>query len=397
MSTLASAGLVLFGGYALVRRLPVLARHNVPAPVVGGLVVALAVTGARLLGLDAVAFDTTLQSPLMIAFFTSIGFGASLPLLRSGGRAAVLLLVVSTAVGLLQNLVGAGVARGLGLSPLLGVIAGSVTLMGGPATALAFAPQFERAGVPGAAAIATASAVAGIVAAGLVGGPIGTRLISRRGLRPGAAARSAPIPTPAPEPPVPSAAPAAGRAIPPLLRAVVLLLLAMSLGAWVSRGIEALGLTLPAYIGAMVVAAGLRNLDDATGLLGLPARTMDDLGHVALSLFLAMALMSLRLWEIAGLALPVALVLLVQVALMVPLCLGPVFRLAGGDYEAAVTASGFCGYMLGITANAVANMEALADRYGPAPRSLLAVPLVGAFFIDFTNAVMITAFLNLWK
>jgi ESS family glutamate:Na+ symporter len=386
---MAAAGLVLLTGQLLTRRLAVLARHNIPAPVVGGLLVALLAAALRLSGREGLAFDTTLQAPLMIAFFTSIGFGASASLLRRGGPALFVLLALATAGAVVQNLAGAAVAVALGESPLLGVLAGSLTLTGGPATALAFAPLFEEAGVRGAATLATAAAVAGIVSAGILGNPLGTRLIERRGLRPGTPGGPGAGDAAAP-PPRPSASG------PALVRALVALLLAMAAGAWLSRGIAAAGVTLPSYVGAMLVAAALRAVDDATGRLRLDTALVEDLGHVALSFFLAQALMSLRLWELGGLALPLVAILAVQVALMAPLCLGPAFRLMGRDYDAAVAVSGFCGFMLGITANAMANMEALVERYGPAPRAFLVVPIVGAFFIDFTNALVITLFLNLW-
>jgi ESS family glutamate:Na+ symporter len=389
VNTLAVAGLVLLAGHALQRRVGFLSRYNIPAPVIGGLLVAVGVALLRSWGREPLRFDATLQAPLMIAFFTSIGFGASATLLRAGGPALLVLLALATAGGVLQNLVGALVAVALGQSPLLGVVAGSLTLTGGPATGLAFAPLFEEAGVHGAATLATASAMAGIVSAGIAGNPLGTWLIERRGLRP----------IPAPEgpggAPAPIAAPTAVRG-PALVRALVALLVAMAAGSWLSRGIAAAGVTLPAYVGAMVVAAGLRAVDDLTGRLRLEPRLLEDLGHGALSFFLAMALMTLKLWELQGLALPLLVILAVQVVLMVPLCLGPAFRLMGRDYDAAVAASGFCGFMLGITANAMANMEALVERYGPAPRAFLVVPIVGAFFIDFTNALVITVFLNLW-
>jgi ESS family glutamate:Na+ symporter len=406
VGTLAAAGLALFLGYGLQRRVRPLARYNIPAPVVGGLLVALAVTALRAAGLEPVGFDTTLQAPLMIAFFTSIGFGASVPLLRSGGPAVAVFLVLASVMAVLQNVAGALVALGLGVPPLLGVLAGSVTLTGGPATGLAFAPLFERAGVSGAATLAVASAMVGIVTGGILGGPIGTFLIERHRLRsssgvPAAAAeaatasdtvlaREAPDPVP---PPVAGEDPGA-RA---LLKGVASLLAAMAVGSWIGAGFTALGVTLPAYIGAMLAAAALRNLDDVTGWIRLPHRLLDDLGNAALALFIAMALMTLRLWEIASLALPLAAILAVQVGLIALVCFWPTFRLMGADYDAAVMSSGFCGFMLGTTANAMANMGVLAEKYGPAPRAYLVVPMVGAFFIDFTNAVIITAFLNVWR
>jgi ESS family glutamate:Na+ symporter len=386
---------------------PGLARYNIPAPVIGGLLVALAVTALRAAGHQPVGFDTTLQAPLMIAFFTSIGFGASVPLLRSGGPAVVLFLALATAVAVLQNVAGALVATGLGVPPLLGVLAGSVTLTGGPATGLAFAPLFEQAGVKGAATLAVASAMVGIVTGGIIGGPIGTFLIERRKLQPKGRAASPAHPEavtagdavlalepPDPVPPVVAGEDPGARA---LLKGLVSLLAAMAVGSWIGAGFTALGITLPAYIGAMLAAAALRNLDDLTGVIRLPHRLLDDLGNAALALFIAMALMTLRLWEIANLALPLAVILAAQVVLITLVCFWPTFRLMGRDYDAAVMSSGFCGFMLGTTANAMANMGVLTEKYGPAPRAYLVVPMVGAFFIDFTNAVIITAFLNLWR
>ncbi len=403
VQTLAAAGLVLFAGYFVQRRIRVLSRHNIPAPVVGGLLVAAAVTALRAAGHEAVRFDTTLQPPLMIAFFTSIGFGASVPLLRAGGPAVALFLALATVVAALQNLVGAAVAAALGVPPLLGVLAGSVTLTGGPATGLAFAPIFEAAGVTGAASLAVAAAMVGIVSGGIVGGPIGTRLIERAGLRP--AGRPAPGPPPKAtagdlvlsREPADAPPPAAAGDDPgahAILKGVVSLLAAMALGVWVSAGFKDAGVTLPAYIGAMLVAAALRNLDDVTRWIGLPHRLLDDLGNAALALFIAMALMTLKLWEIASLALPLAVILLAQVALVAAVALLLVARVMGKDYDAAVMSSGFVGFMLGTTANAMANMGALVEKYGVAPRAFLVVPMVGAFFIDFTNAILITAFVN---
>ena len=402
--TLAFAGCALFVGYALRGALRPLARYNVPAPVVGGLLVALVILLARSRGVELVSFDTTLQAPLMVAFFTSVGFGASYSLLRVGGPQVLLLFGISTAFALAQNLLGGGLAVALGLHPLVGVIAGAVTLAGGPATGLAFGPLFEKAGVPAATTLAVASAMVGIVSAGLIGGPIGTHLI-RRHLRREPASSTQEVELPPAKNVVedrmgeaPAEAPRGeDRETYGLLKALVAILVAMWAGSWVSQLFASWGVTLPAYIGAMLVAAALRNLDDLTGWVGFSQRAIDDLGGVALALFIVMALMTLRLWEIAGLALPLVVILLAQVALVAAACLWLMFRVMGRDYDAAVMSGGFCGFMLGTTANAMANMEALAEKYGTARRAFLVVPMVGAFFIDFTNALLITAFLNFWK
>ncbi len=398
IGTVAFAGLVLFMGYGLKRVVPALARVNVPAPIVGGLLVAIAVTAARAADVELVRFDTALQQPLMVAFFTTIGFAASLSLLRVGGPAVLVFLVLSTVAAVLQNVVGGTLAWVLGQEPILGVLAGSTTLTGGPATGLAFAPLFEEAGIPGAATLAVAAAMAGIVGGGLLGGPVGTFLIEKRNLR----AKGHPVPIATPDPatliPEPHVEAPEGEDVEAfgLLRALVALLVAMTVGAWLSAWFKGLGFTLPAYVGAMLVAAGIRNLVDLGGRSLLSQRTIDDLGNVALNLFLALALMTLKLWDLAGLALPLAIILVAQLTLVVVLT-PLVVRLMGRDYEAAVIAGGFVGFMLGTTANAMANMKAIVERYGPAPRAFLIVPIVGAFFIDFVNAVLITIFVNWWR
>jgi ESS family glutamate:Na+ symporter len=403
IQTVAFAGLILFVGYGVRRVVAVLARYNVPAPVIGGLLVAALITAARARGWTFIRFDTALQTPLMIAFFTTIGFGASLSLLRVGGPAVVIFFLFSTVMAVMQNVLGAGAAWALGQHPLMGVLAGSVTLTGGPATGLAFAPLFEQAGVPGAATLAVAAAMVGIVSGGVIGGPIGTYLLVRSGHRGAAPVPRRPVPVAEhvveDRLPEPALAAPSGEDVESygLLKSLVVILAAMWAGSWLTAGFAAAGITLPAYIGAMIVAAAFRNLDDRTRLIGISQRTVDDLGGTALSLFLVMALMTLRLWDLVGLAVPLAAMLALQVAAIAAVAVGPMYRMMGRDYEAAVMAGGFCGFMLGTTANAMANMEALVERYGPAPKAFLVVPMVGAFFIDFTNAIIITICLNLWS
>jgi glutamate:Na+ symporter, ESS family len=399
IQTVAFAGVMLFVGYGLRRLVPPLARVNIPAAVCGGLPVAAVVALMRASGQQVLVFDTTLQVPLQNAFFASIGFAASLALLRQGGPTVLVFFVLATLVAGLQNVFGASAAWMIGQPPLMGVLAGSVTLTGGPATGLAFAPLFEQAGVPGAASLAVAAAMVGIVAGGVLGGPIGTFLIQRplsREHAPPVEARTLENLAEAQvAEPVASAPADEDVETFMLLKHLVLLLAAVGIGVWVSAGLTRLGLTLPAYIGAMIVAAIIRNLEDATRILGLSQRLIDDLGNAALALFLVMALMTLRLWELAGLVVPLLIILAVQVIAIVIICVAIVPRVMGRDYEAAVMSSGFCGFMLGTTANAMANMGALVERYGPAPKAFLVVPLVGAFFIDFVNALLITLFLNL--
>jgi glutamate:Na+ symporter, ESS family len=250
-----------------------------------------------------------------------------------------------------------------------------------------------------------AAAMVGIVAGGVMGGPIGTYLVERhvRRLAPAAAGggtlqnlAEARMPEPVIESP-------GGEDVESyvLMKHLVIMLATVAIGLWVSAWmtpyLARIKMALPAYIGAMLVAAVIRNVDDVTKVLGLSTRVLDDIGNVALSLFLAMALMTLRLWEIAGLVVPLLIILIAQVLLIAVLCVLVIPRLMGRDYDSAVMSGGFCGFMLGTTANAMANMGALVERYGPAPKAYLVVPLVGAFFIDFVNAILITFFLNLWR
>lgn len=392
VQTVAFGGLVLLMGYALCHFIPVLSKYNLPQPVVGGLVVSLLAWWAHSYDTTLFQLDTSLQSPLMIAFFTSMGVNASISLLRISGRQVMLFLVLASAFAVVQNLVGIGVAGAFGLNPMFGVLVGSATLTGGPATGLAFAPMFEAAGLKGAASIAVTAAMAGIVCGGLVGGPVSTLLIRKFGL-------SAPLPTSATPVNLPDQdqthVESDSKREFNALKSIVLILLAMWAGAWLGKGFTALGLTLPSYIGAMLVGAVIRNVDDKTGWIGLPVHTTDIIGNVCLALFLAVALMNLKLWELSGMGLPLAVNLVLQVGLVSAFTL-VVFRLMGRDYDAAVMGGGFIGFMLGTTANAMAVMRTLVQRYGMAPRAFLVAPLVGAFFIDFTNALIITGFANFW-
>ncbi len=398
LQTLSLAAVLYFVGLQLRKRIGWLDRLNIPAAVIGGLLfTTLTMVGhGRFL---TVQLDTAAQSTLSVAFFTSIGTGASLALLRAGGLQVLIFLIFATVFCFVQNFLGMGIATAFGEHPLLGVMAGSVTLVGGPATGLAFTPIFEQAGLAGAGALALAAATAGIVAGGLTGGPVGTFIVRRFQLRPAARARvergklEAELQAELAPPPE-TLVVEVEREDNLLVRNVVILALAMGIGSVVSLYIQSLGITLPAYIGAMLVASVLRNIDDVSGWLRIDQRAMEFVGNVALNIFLTVALMDLKLWQLAGVALPLLAILAAQVTVALLAAITVSFYLMGRDYDSAVMSSGFIGFVLGTTANAVANMRALVARFGPAPRAFLVVPLVGAFFIDFTNAIIITAFVN---
>jgi glutamate:Na+ symporter, ESS family len=400
IQTLALAAVVLFIGYLVRRRVAVLDKYNIPAPVVGGFLFAAAALALRQSGVVALQTDAALQQPLMVAFFTTIGLGARIELLRRGGLQVLWFWLLAAIVAVLQNVVGIGLASALGLDPLLGLIAGSVTMSGGHGTGAAFGKMFEEQyGVTGALTLGMAAATFGLVSGGIIGGPVGTRLIARFKLTPS----SAPVPPPPsgvlhgaldeeidtePAGPAPTAY--------SLLQALTIILIAMVAGAIVS-GWLARVMTLPAYIGAMLCAAVVRNVADATGIVRIEQRSVDDLGTIALALFLSMALMTLKLWELFDLALPMFVILAAQVALVATFATFVTYRTMGRDYDAAVMSGGHCGFALGATPNAVANMTALVERFGSAPRAFLVLPMVGAFFIDFTNALVITACVNLLR
>jgi len=389
VQTLALAAAVFIAGVQLKKLLPALERLSIPAAVVGG--VGFAVVNLFLHdGVVNLSLDTSAQPLFMVAFFTSIGISASVDVLKRGGMPMIGLLVISTFFGLVQNLVGVVTALTMGVHPLLGVMAGSLTLLGGPATGMAFSELFRNAGIESAEVVAITAATVGILFGGLLGGPVGARLVARHRLVPaGGVSREESIPF-------------ARRTISIDMNqeggnfSTTLLLLGavMGVGSVIGFGLGEIGWTLPAYIGAMVVGSVVRNLLDARGTTLLNVSLVQFLGGVCLNIFLVVALMNLQLWELVHLALPLGVILFVQISWVVVVVVIFGLRLFGRDYDGAVVAGGFVGFVLGTTANAVANMQTLADRFGFAPRAFLIVPVVGGFFIDFTNALMINIFLN---
>ncbi|HRH91007.1 MAG TPA: sodium/glutamate symporter [Agitococcus sp.] len=388
IATLAIASFILLIGHFLKHQIGFLHRYNLPSPVIGGFFAALTFLLCQQVGWQ-IKFDTTIKTPLMLAFFTSLGFAASLRLLKIGGKYVLIFLAISIFAAILQNAVGASAAWAMGLPPLLGVLCGSVTLTGGPATGLAFAPQFEAVGIVGAESIAVAAAMCGIIMGGVMGGPIGTLLIRR---------------LQANHQPLTANSPAtifklninSSNNEQELLKSVALLILAMWLGGFISQFLTSLSITLPAYIGAMICAAILRNMNDSLQWFKIDHEQVEQLGSVALSYFLVLSLMGLDLSKLTGVAIPLIVLIALQVLLVAALSMTLIFKFMGKDYEAAVTATGFYGFMMGTTANAMANMDAFVKRYSPSPRAYLVVPIVGAFFIDFANTLLIQFCLNLF-
>jgi len=411
---------VLLLGETLVRRIRFLSQFNIPAPVVGGLLVSLGILALNVSGLLSTSLElkTTaswwtwlvtiepewrsnpaknVNLPFLVGFFTCIGLNASWSLVKRGSLQIVTFLLISAALAVVQNALGVALSYALGVSPLLGLVCGAVTLTGGHATALGFAPDLEKAGLPTAAVAGMAAATFGLISGGLLGGPVGGMLIRKQRLQPNAT-------------PETDSESGQTRAVGILqdLRALsgygmsfvlhlLLLLLCVKLGAWISHFLQATGLTFPIAVGAMLLAVAIRNALELAGARWIRTEIVNVLGSVALGVFLATAMMSLNLLELAHTAVPMLIILAVQVVVMVLFAWFITFRVMGGDFEAAVMSGGHVGFGLGATSTAVANMKALVESFGPSPRSFLVVPIVGAFLIDFLNALNITGFINLVK
>jgi ESS family glutamate:Na+ symporter len=389
VATLTFASAVLWAGMALVKRIGLLNRYNIPAPVVGGILFAVANMGLHPLGIFF-SFDMALKDPLMIAFFTTIGLGASAKLLRKGGPAVFVFLITASLLLVLQDLLSWGLSLATGLNPILGLLAGSVTMSGGHGTGATFATYFtEVYHVEGANELAMAAATFGLVGGSLLGGPVARRLIEGRKLSPRAEDLSVPA---APvveqlhdemEAPTTTA---------DMVLSILQIALAMSLGQIILGWLKTRGIQVPTYLCALFVGILIRNVSDFTGLYRVNIEQVEQLGGVSLYLFLAMALMSLELWQLADIAGPLMVILLGQVTLMALFATFVTFRFNGRDFNAAVLAAGHCGFGLGATPNAIANMQAVTLKYGPAPRAFFTVSIVGAFFVDIVNAFVIQAF-----
>ncbi|CRP48746.1 sodium/glutamate symporter [Pseudomonas aeruginosa] len=393
LSTTALALLLLAIGSQLKKRSRWLTRLCVPSPVIAGFGFAFLVWLLRDRGWLDIGLDTSLQTPLMVAFFTTVGLGGSLGLLRKGGKTLLVYLAACWALAILQNLIGVGSAGLFGLDPLLGIMAGEVSLEGGIGAAAAFGPVAEGLGAQGATTVALASATFGMVAGGLLGSPVARWLIERNRLLVRAESDSELEALGQQEQRQHAVTALDGNL---LLRLLTCVLLVMVLGFWLGDALqERLGLVLPSYVGAMFIAIVLRNLDDRLGWLRIPDHAIGTLGDVCLGIFLTMAMMSLKFWELENLGLPLLGVLFIQVVALLLLTIFVLFRLLGRNYDAAVLCAGFLGHGLGATPNAVANMGAVCEHYRVFSRkAFIIVPLCGAVLIDLVAIPAITWFIN---
>lgn len=388
--TLVAATLVLLIGRKLVKSVPFLERYTIPEPVAGGLLVAVLLLAFKSFMDWEVSFDLSLKDPLMLAFFATIGLNANLASLKAGGKALFIFIFVVVGLLLVQNTVGIALAKMLGLDPLMGLLAGSITLSGGHGTGAAWGKTFvENYGFMSASEVAMACATFGLVLGGLIDGPVARYLIKN-------------IPTPGlgtddHEMPTAFEKPTTGRMITSmvLLETIAMISICLMAGTFLSQLLEGTAFSLPTFVCVLFIGVILSNSLSMLGFYRVFDRAVSVLGNVSLSLFLAMALMSLKLWELASLAIPMLVILGVQAGVMALYAIFVTFRVMGKNYDAAILAAGHCGFGLGATPTAIANMQAVTDRFGPSHLAFLVVPMVGAFFIDIVNAIVIKLYLML--
>ena len=387
--TLAIAVFVLLLGSYLLKKIKFLERVCIPAPVVGGLLFAIFTCICYVTHILEFSFDDTLKEVCMVFFFTSVGFQANLKVLKKGGKSMVIFLGLVIVLIFIQNGVAVGLSKVMGLDSLIGMCTGSIPMVGGHGTAGAFGPVLEDFNVKGATTICTAAATFGLIFGSLVGGPLGKRLIEKKNL----------LDTAIPEDDslLIEDEKKHERHSRMYASAVFQLIIAIGIGTIFSWALTKTGLTFPIYIGAMIAAALMRNIAEyaGNGKLVIHMGEINDLGGISLSLFLGMAMITLKLWQLASLALPLVILLGAQIMVIVLFTYFIVFNIMGRDYDAAVLVAGTCGFGMGATPNAMANMQAVCDKYVPSVKAYLLIPLIGSLFADFLNSLVITFFINI--
>lgn len=387
--TLALAVVMLFLGTWLKKRIPVLEKFCIPSPVVGGLLFAIISCILYSAGVIEFSFDETLKSVCMVIFFTSVGFQANVKVLKSGGIGLLIFLLCVVVLIVGQNAAAIGLSSLLGIDPMIGLCTGSIPMVGGHGTAGAFGPVLEDLGLSGATTLCTAAATFGLVAGSLMGGPVGRRLILKHDLLKTAVKTDVKIKRFEDE------EKEQDRSVSMLATSAYQIILAMGIGTVISWLLSKTGMTFPVYIGAMIVAAVMRNVSELSGKFRINMDGIDEIGGICLSLFLGIAMITLKLWQLASLALPLVILLAGQTVLMFLFAYFVIFNVLGRNYDAAILAAGTCGFGMGATPNAMANMQALTDKYAPSVKAYILVPIVGSMFADFLNSITVTFFINL--
>ena len=384
--TMAVAVLVLMLGKFLKKRVNFLERFCIPAPVIGGVIFAVFTCICYVTGVAEFTFDDILKEVCMVFFFTSVGFQANLKVLRSGGKAMIVFLGLVIILIVSQNFLAVGLSKLLNISPLVGLCTGSIPMVGGHGTAGAFGPVLEDFGIGGATTLCTAGATFGLIAGSVMGGPVGRRLIEKKKLLDTVVQEDDSL--------LVEEEKKHERHTSMYPSAVFQIIIAIGIGTIVSELLSLTGMTFPIYIGAMIVAACIRNIGEYSGKFTIYMGEINDIGGISLSLFLGMAMITLNIWQLAELALPLVILLAGQTLLILFFTYFVVFNVMGRDYDAAVLSSGVCGFGMGATPNAMANMQALCEKYEPSVKAYLLVPLVGSLFADFLNSLVVTFFIN---
>ncbi|APQ96387.1 sodium:glutamate symporter [Clostridium botulinum] len=387
IQTTTLAILFYYIGIFIKSKVSILEKFCIPAPVVGGLIFAILNLIFTESGFISISLDTTLQKPFMLAFFTTIGFGASFKMIKQGGLHVIMFFIAALLLVISQDVLGVVMAKFIGEDPLLGLIVGSVTMTGGHGTGATFGALFESEyGLVGASTTAMAAATFGLVCGSLIGGPIAKNLISKNNLKNSSDEFFEANSDDCEE-----------VSYKTLFNTFSLIFISMGLGSILEMFFTNLGIVLPSYVDAMIVAAIILNIGEQTNKWKINSKCVDIIGNMSLNVFLSMALIGLKLWELKSTAGPLLILLIGQAVLMFIFAYFITFRLMGKDYDAAVMSSGHCGFGMGATPNGIANMEAITSKYGASPKAFFILPVVGAFLIDFSNSLVITLFVNLFK
>lgn len=388
IQTMALAVIVFYLGKFLNNKFKFLKNNCIPDSVTGGTLFSFFILLGHETGSFSFIFEDSIKDIFMIAFFTTVGFSASIKLLKKAGLPVLMFLIAAILLAILQNVVGVGMAKILGVSPMIGLATGSLATTGGPGTAGAFGPIMESFGTPGATMVAMATATYALIAGSIIAGPICKRLIEKKNLIQKRVTLE-------------EFQSFDDKSVTLELKNVVptgfQIIIAMGIGSLISNFLNSLGLVLPPYIGTMFAASIMRNLADETKLFSIDLEVVSVIGNFTLTMFLSMILMNFKLWELKELALPLIIMLIGQTILMGVFAYFITFTLTGKDYDAAIMTGGHCGCGFGTTPKALANMEALTEKYLPLPKAFFVIPIVGALFIDFFNAAIITFFINLLK
>ena len=386
--TIAIAVLILIVGEAVKSRVRFLQKFCIPVPVVGGLIFTAILTAGAVSGAFTMKLDSSFNEFFSLLFYAGVGFTASWKLLKKGGPQVIVFLLLSSVLVAMQNGLGVVLSRVMGIHPLVGLATGSIPMVGGHGTSATWAPILEEAGLENANTIALAAATFGLVSGALLGGPIGRFLIEKNNLKPDPESASMLFGAEEFEEKTEITEKR-------MTDAAKQILITIALGTLISVLLKKTGLSFPASVGAMTAAAIIRNIADYQPKLELKLKEIDIISSISLLIFLALSMMTLKLWQLADLALPMLVLLVSQVVLMALFSIFVTFPVMGKNFDAAVITSGQCGFGLGAVPTAMANMQTIQEKYGPSPKAFFIVPLVGSLFINLVNTLIITAFLNI--